>query len=193
MRRLSRPKHTLVVVLIACLLRALLPIDDGAADVARAPSSGEEALQALDFPCAGHQCGCHTREHCLAACCCFPRRASERAPAGDLQRASTALAIVAANVSADASGRNHGAAFVSRIDRAGPAQPVAFIQALKCAGGAPHSVATSSPLLSTQPERTTWSSIDESSRADEHVVSLLVESRRPDPSTPPPRARPELS
>jgi hypothetical protein len=182
--RISR--QALVTLLIVCFLRATLPFETESLEARRAPASGV-AIEALDFPCAGHQCGCHTREHCLAACCCFPKRMGERDPARDASRASEALGSVAARVGVNASDRV--AELAPRTVESGSSRTVAFVQALKCSGGAPQSVASSSTFFSTEPQRASFGSIDESSQADEHVVALLVEGRRPDPSTPPPRAR----
>ncbi len=179
-------RQALVMLLIACFLRATLPFEAESFDARRAPTRGA-SVDDLDFPCAGHECGCHTREHCLAACCCFPKRMDERDPARDAPRASEALASVAARVVVNASDR--AAELAQRTDASDSSRTVAFVQALKCSGGAPHSVASSSTFFSTEPQRASFGSIDESSHADECVVALLVESRRPDPLTPPPRVR----
>ena len=38
-------------------------------------SSAEAAVAPVEFPCAGHDCGCGTAEACRLHCCCFPNQA----------------------------------------------------------------------------------------------------------------------
>jgi len=183
-------RQALVALLIACFLRATLPFEAESFDARRAPASGA-AVGDLDFPCAGHRCGCHTREHCLAACCCFPHRVGDGAGDGarDAFRASDEFASVIAPGVAHASERALVAELALRSDVSRSSRTVAFIQALKCAGGAPRSVANPSTFFSTEPQRAGSRSIDPCSRADERIGPLFVSGLRPVPLTPPLRAR----
>jgi hypothetical protein len=147
-------------VFIVCFLRATLPVEtEGFVGLDRSRTSGA-SFDSLGYPCAGHQCGCRTREHCLAACCCFPKRT-------------------------EVASEPRIAAFAARFDLS--EHPTAFVQAMKCAGGAPHSVTTASTILSIEPESAGWSEFDASSRAEARAELGKVASRRPDPLTPPPR------
>ena len=85
----------IVVLLIVCLLRALMPADDLVASAWRVPSVD---VGAQDYPCAGHACACGDREHCLAACCCFPHGHEASSIARFDARPVTELAPSTANV-----------------------------------------------------------------------------------------------
>jgi hypothetical protein len=172
MRFRDRSKHALVVVLIACLLRALLPIEgDLTLGPGRSPAE-RSSLEDLAYPCAGHACGCRTREHCLTACCCFSMRTANEATrpiARDLGQARVAE-------------------LAPRSDSSERSERTAFVQALKCAGGAPHSVAASAPILSIEPCAVAWHTLDDSTRARARVDIEVPSGLRPNPGTPPPRA-----
>jgi hypothetical protein len=191
MHSLRPTQSSIVVVLIACLLRALLPVDGVLSDLPSGPSGSESTLESPDYPCAGHQCGCRTAEHCLAACCCFPMRR--------MQTPATTPDSSGEMRAADVSGSNRATASASRLspsvqlsplaDVAVRGQPTAFIQSLKCAGGGPHPFASATSIVSIEPQTVAWSSIDDSTCAGAHVVFERVASVRPSPSTPPPRVR----
>jgi hypothetical protein len=178
MQRSAKSRRTIVIVLIACLLRALLPIEGAMSTDSSTPASGTRSLTASDFPCAGHVCGCRTREHCLAACCCFPVRGGAARAADSVALPSVALLSVVPSSVARAS-----AASGERADHA------AFVQALKCAGGAPRSVAAGFTILSTEPPESATLSLGDGERADASVVVETLSGMRPSPSTPPPRRR----
>jgi len=71
MRRV--PTRCVAILLFACLLRALLPLD-----AAPAP----ERVAGAAFPCAGHACGCASAEDCRTSCCCTPGTGGEAAASG---------------------------------------------------------------------------------------------------------------
>ena len=60
-------------ILCALLLTAIYLT--GALNLTLLGISGPSFTQAstADFPCAGHNCGCRTKEQCQTACCCFPK------------------------------------------------------------------------------------------------------------------------
>jgi hypothetical protein len=171
MLRSGRSRRAIVIVLIACLLRALLPIEGALSSDSQVPASGSRSPALSDFPCAGHRCGCHTREHCLSACCCFPARgnaahASDRESPRGVELASFARAMPS----------------TERVEH------VAFLQALKCAGGAPRSLAAGYTILSTEPPEPVTLPLDAGAGVDARVTIGTLRGTRPSPSTPPPRA-----
>jgi hypothetical protein len=169
--RLTRPlrmrQRGIAVLLIVCLLRALMPVDDLVASTGRAPAV---AIGAQDYPCAGHACACGDREHCLAACCCFPREHGREASSiarFDARRV-TELAPSTASSRRTA--------------------PMSLVRAPKCDGGAPRPAASAPTILSLEPTRVEWPAIV----GDAPLVAFwrdgTLEHIRPDPPTPPPRA-----
>jgi hypothetical protein len=178
MRSKQRSRETVVALLIACLLRALLPIEEV---FSTAPSVFRgDANELAGFPCAGHTCGCHTAERCRDACCCFP---SHRAAAReDIARAERE----------DLGRAKHGA-FTPQLARATlPAnrfERSGFFQSTKCAGGAPRSVAAGFTILSIEPPRATALPRDDGKRASALVALATLSGMRPSPAAPPPRIR----
>jgi len=166
MRRPRNLNHAIVVFLIACLLRALLPIDAGTSTAARA------ARDEGAYPCAGHACGCHSRERCLAECCCFPAHTSDRhEPASAASLAARVPASVAV-----AAGERHE-----------PRSRESSVRDGRCGGGSPLSLAPASSFVSIEPAAVEWGVRRMSALAPERVEFEAFASRRPDPSTPPPR------
>jgi hypothetical protein len=163
-RHLGIRQRGIVVLLIVCLLRALMPADDLVASAWRVPSVD---VGAQDYPCAGHACACGDREHCLAACCCFPHEREASSVARFDARRATELAPLTA------SGRRSA--------------PMTLVRAPKCNGGAPRPAASAPTILSLEPARVEWPTIV----GDAPLVAFLrddvFEHIRPDPPTPPPR------
>jgi hypothetical protein len=189
MRSSGYSKHTLVIVLIACLLRGLLPLesdlggDSGRSDGAR---SSEESPE---FPCAGHACGCRTAEHCLTACCCAPVRGNhDQAVVPPSAEVAGDLDAITPRVSPRESPRFAGITFQRLpLDGIERARHTAFIEAFKCAGGSSRAVAAASSILSIESRSIAWNSIDQGTHQEVRMAFEEIASRRPAPSPPPPR------
>lgn len=70
-----RFRRTLVLLLIACFLRTLLPWSAASVEPTRL-----DVASASAFRCAGHSCCCATIDQCASACCCFPEDLGTLAP-----------------------------------------------------------------------------------------------------------------
>jgi hypothetical protein len=155
----------IVVLLIACLLRALVPVDELAAS-AQLVATAE--LAARDYPCAGHACACGDRDHCLAACCCFPH-----------EHPSAAAARLDAHRSA------HLSAPVENVRREAR---TTLVRARRCDGGAQRPTASAPTIVSVEPNRVEWPAPFGDAPLRASVCDDALEHIRPDPPTPPPRA-----
>lgn len=61
-----------LLLVLACLLRAFVPVDAGGIELVRgAGSGGWTPGDASAFACRDHDCGCRTAEQCRASCCCY--------------------------------------------------------------------------------------------------------------------------
>jgi hypothetical protein len=67
-----RTRRVVVLLVIACLLRAAVPFVAGSTMPVEARGTGS-------YACRGHVCGCRTEDDCRRACCCTPSK-HRRAP-----------------------------------------------------------------------------------------------------------------
>jgi hypothetical protein len=154
----------LVALLVVCLLRAMMPVEQLAASSPSEPSAG---FGVRDYPCAGHDCACGDREHCLAACCCFPHERSAVDVARFDARRSAQLSPTVERVHRDAR--------------------TALVRARRCDGGTQRPSPSAPSIVSLEPSLIEWPALAGGAPLRAAADHGALEHLRPDPPTPPPR------
>jgi hypothetical protein len=138
-------------------------------NAAASAESTKEAAKPVEFACAGHHCGCSTREKCESACCCSHEHGASEA-----------------HVDSDVHEERIDVATLITAPRSSTARAV--VRPLGCGcGDSPQSIASSASGCANAPLATSSLAIEPPANFELAAPAPARSRTKPEPPAPPPR------